>query len=68
MKMALRKKERAIKKYNMLAYKKLVFEIYPSLREGNFIGIKFLKMKKKQLVNMNVIYLQTICLRKSMDN
>ena len=25
-----RKKERAIKKYNMLAYKKLVFDFYPS--------------------------------------
>ena len=34
-----RKKERAIKKYNMLAYKKLLFEFYPSLREGNFIGV-----------------------------
>lgn len=33
------KKERAIKKYNMLAYKKLLFEFYPSLREGNFIGV-----------------------------
>jgi len=35
-----RKKERAIKKYNMLAYKKLLFEIYPALREGKFIGVK----------------------------
>ena len=34
-----RKKERAIKKYNMLAYKKLLFEYYPSLREGNFLGV-----------------------------
>ena len=34
-----RKKERAIKKYNMLAYKKLLFDYYPSLREGNFQGI-----------------------------
>lgn len=34
-----RKKERAIKKYNMLAYKKLLFEFYPSLREGNFLGV-----------------------------
>ena len=33
-----RKKERAIKKYNMLAYKKLIFDYYPSLREGNFQG------------------------------
>lgn len=33
-----KKKERAIKKYHMLAYKKLVFDYYPSLREGNFLG------------------------------
>ena len=31
-----RKKERSLKKYNMLAYKKLLFEIYPELREGNY--------------------------------
>ena len=35
-----RKKERAIKKYNMLAYKKLLFDYYPSLREGNLLGVK----------------------------
>ena len=34
-----RKRERAIKKYNMLAYKKLLFEFYPALREGNFLGV-----------------------------
>ena len=34
-----RKKERAVKKYNMLAYKKLIFEFYPGFREGNFGGI-----------------------------
>ena len=34
-----RKKERAVKKYNMLAYKKLIFDYYPSLREGKFIGV-----------------------------
>ena len=33
-----RKKERALKKYNMLAYKKLNFEYYPALRNGNFVG------------------------------
>ena len=33
-----RKLERSIKKYNMLAYKKLYFEYYPSLKEGNFLG------------------------------
>lgn len=34
-----KKKERAIKKYNMLAYKKLLFDYYPALREGNFQGV-----------------------------
>lgn len=33
-----RKLERAIKKYNMLAFKKLSFEYYPALRNGNFLG------------------------------
>ena len=33
-----RKLERAVKKYNLLAYKKLYFEYYPSLKEGNFLG------------------------------
>lgn len=33
-----RKLERALKKYNMLAYKKLNFEYYPELRNGNFVG------------------------------
>ena len=33
-----KKIERALKKYNMLAFKKLNFEYYPSLRNGEFIG------------------------------
>ena len=33
-----RKLEKEIKKYNMLAYKKLYFEYYPSLKEGKFLG------------------------------
>ena len=33
-----RKKERSVRKYNMLAYKKLTFEYYPKLRDGEFIG------------------------------
>ena len=32
------KLERSLKKYNMLAYKKLYFEYYPQIKEGNFIG------------------------------
>ncbi len=33
-----KKLERALKKYNMLAFKKLNFEYYPSLRNGEFVG------------------------------
>ena len=32
------KLERALKKYNMLAFKKLNFEYYPALRSGKFVG------------------------------
>ena len=41
-----KKLERALKKYNMLAYKKLNFEYYPKLRNGNFIG-ELLSTNKK---------------------
>ena len=30
------KLERSLKKYNMLAYKKLYFEYYPKIKEGIF--------------------------------
>lgn len=42
-----RKKERAIKKYNMLAYKKLAFDFYPSFRDGDFKGIIISKNTKE---------------------
>lgn len=32
------KLERSLKKYNMLAYKKLCFEFYPKMKEGIFLG------------------------------
>ena len=32
------KLERSLKKYNMLAYKKLYFDYYPSLKEGKLLG------------------------------
>ena len=35
-----KKLERALKKYNLLAFKKLNFEYYPSLRNGRFLGDK----------------------------
>ena len=33
-----RKLERSLKKYNMLAYKKLIFEYYPAIKNGDFKG------------------------------
>lgn len=33
-----KKLEYSLKKYNMLAYKKLYFECYPELKKGNFLG------------------------------
>ena len=33
-----RKKERSVRKYNMLAYKRLTFDYYPRLRKGEFLG------------------------------
>ena len=39
-----RKLERSVKKYNMLAYKKMIFEYYPEIKEGHFLG---------QLVSVN---------------
>ena len=33
-----RVRERSVRKYNMLAYKKLTFEYYPKLKEGTFLG------------------------------
>lgn len=41
-----RKLERALKKYNMLAFKKLNFEYYPALRSGNILGELISKNKK----------------------
>ena len=41
-----RKLERSLKKYNMLAYKKLYFDYYPELKEGNFLG-KLIATNKK---------------------
>lgn len=42
-----KKLERSLKKYNMLAYKKLYFEYYPALKEGNFLGELVSKNKNK---------------------
>ena len=46
-----RKKERSVRKYNMLAYKKLTFNYYPELRKGNFLGKEVGKSEKENTIN-----------------
>ena len=48
-----RKKERSVRKYNMLAYKKLTFNYYPELRKGNFLGKEINKNEKNNTINTN---------------
>ena len=51
-----RKKERAVKKYNMLAYKKLLFDYYPSMRDGNFPGVMVSKTHAdKDIFKINLL-------------
>ena len=46
-----RKKERSVRKYNMLAYKKLTFTYYPELRKGTFLGKEVNKNEKNNTVS-----------------
>lgn len=46
-----RKKERSVRKYNMLAYKKLTFSYYPELRKGNFLGKEINKNEKDKTIS-----------------
>lgn len=45
------KLERSLKKYNMLAYKKLYFEYYPKIKEGIFLGELKSQNKEKNTEN-----------------
>ena len=45
-----KKIERSLKKYNMLAYKKLIFDYVPSLRDGNFQGVIVSKDSKEGII------------------
>ena len=49
------KLERALKKYNMLAFKKLNFEYYPALRDGNFVGKLVSQNKKEGTINYTTL-------------
>ena len=46
-----RKKERSVRKYNMLAYKRLTFNYYPELRQGNFLGEEISKDNKAKTIS-----------------
>ena len=46
-----RKRVRSLRKYNMLAYKKLTFEYYPELRKGHFLGEKVSEDAKAGTIN-----------------
>ena len=46
-----RKKERSVRKYNMLAYKKLTFTYYPELRNGKFLGEEVNRNDKDKTVS-----------------
>ena len=46
-----RKKERSVRKYNMLAYKKLTFTYYPELRKGKFLEKEVSKNDKDKTVS-----------------
>ena len=45
------KLERSLKKYNMLAYKKLYFDFYPKLKDGDLLGELVSTNKEKQTKN-----------------
>ena len=46
-----RKKERSVRKYNMLAYKKLTFNYYPELRKCIFLGKEVSKNEKDKTIS-----------------
>ena len=50
-----RKKERSVRKYNMLAYKKLTFNYYPELRKGTFLGKEVKKDEKNNTVSYELL-------------
>lgn len=43
-----KKLEKSLKKYNMVAYKKLMFDYYPKLRSGEFVGEMISINKREQ--------------------
>ena len=50
-----KKRERSVKKYNMFAFKKLIFDFYPEMKEGNFLGTLISEDKKKHINSYELI-------------
>ena len=46
-----KKCERSVKKYNMFAFKKLVFDFYPKMKDGEFLGEKVKEDKDKSTIS-----------------
>ena len=50
-----KKCERSVKKYNMFAFKKLVFDFYPKMKDGEFLGEKISEDKDKDTVSYQLV-------------
>ena len=50
-----RKIERSVRKYNMLAYKKLTFDYYPQIKNGDFVGKMVSEDKKNGIKSYDLI-------------
>ncbi len=50
-----RKIERSVRKYNMLAYKKLTFDYYPQIKNGEFVGKLVNEDKKNGIKSYDLI-------------
>ena len=50
-----RKIERSVRKYNMLAYKKLTFDYYPQIKNGEFVGKLVSEDKKNGIKSYDLI-------------
>ncbi len=50
-----RKIERSVRKYNMLAYKKLTFDYYPQIKNGEFLGKMVSEDKEKGLKSYDLV-------------
>lgn len=50
-----KKCERSVKKYNMFAFKKLVFDFYPKMKEGQFLGEKVKEDKERNTISYELV-------------